>query len=180
MRSWCSKCVPVCATPAVPAAALILQQCPESCLPSPREWDGPRWIRLSARETPSPLVLPLHPAASSPLFANSTGCTSDKQTTGAQLIKGLSDPHSPPLPAEEGSSGHAPAKSHVPNASRPPRPRERGRPRTCGAPTPSSYSRDHSSLHLPAPASPQRASARAQALNGEPAGGSGRASAPAL
>lgn len=57
-----------------------------------------------------------------------SGCTSSKQTTGTKLIKGLSDPHSPPLPAQEAGSGHAPAKSHVPNAFRPPRPGERRRP----------------------------------------------------
>lgn len=123
---------------AVPTAPLILQQCPASCLRllpppthSPREWDGPRWIRLLARKTPiSPRAPPLHPAASSPLFANSrqTGCTSGKQTTGTKLIKGLSDPHSPPLPAEEAGSGHAPARSRVPKACRPPRPREAGAP----------------------------------------------------
>lgn len=100
--------------------------------PTNPEWDSPRWIRLSARETPSPLVLP-YPTPPLPPHClqtqRQTGCTSGKQTTGTPLIKGLSDPHSPPLPTEEGSSGHAPAKSHVSIPSRPPRPRERGRPR---------------------------------------------------
>lgn len=109
-----------------------------------------------------------------------TGCTSGTQTTGTRLIKGLSDPHSPPLPAEEAGSGHAPAqkkpRSERGQASEA---RERGRPRTCGAPTAGSYSRDHSSLHLPAPASPRRASARAHAQNRKPARGPGRARAPA-
>lgn len=134
LSGCCSTCVPVCATPAVPAAALILQQCPASCLRPHQPPNGTALAGLGSLPgrphlpscSPTP---PRRFLLTVCKLKRQTGCTSGKQTTGTPLIKGLSDPHSPPLPAEEGSSGHAPAKSHVSIPSRPPRPRERGRPR---------------------------------------------------